>query len=131
VIAYQRKASGPLLDRIDVGVRLGLPAPEVLRVDRPESTAAVRERVCAARERQQRRGLVNGDIPVDRLDEIAGLDAACVQLVDEAVRRLALSPRGIHRIQRVARTIADLADRSEIEPPHIAEAVAVRLGALA
>ena len=131
VIAYQRKASGPLLDRIDVGVRLGLPAPEVLRVDRPESTAAVRERVCAARERQQRRGQVNGDIPVDRLDEIAGLDAACVQLVDEAVRRLALSPRGIHRIQRVARTIADLADCAEIEPPHIAEAVAVRLGALA
>ena len=54
-----------------------------------------------------------------------------VQLVDEAVRRLALSPRGIHRIQRVARTIADLADCAEIEPPHIAEAVAVRLGALA
>ena len=130
VIAYQRKASGPLLDRIDVGVRLERPAPEVLRVDRPEATAVVRERVVAARALQVERGSVNGLIPVDLLDDIAPLDGACAQLVDEAVRRLSLSPRGIHRIQRVARTIADLAGSATMEPPHVAEAIALRVGAL-
>ena len=131
VIAYQRKASGPLLDRIDVGVRLERPAPEVLRVDRPESTATVRDRVLAARERQAARGCINGQIPVDLLDHHAPLDDACTRLVDEAERRLALSPRGLHRIQRVARTIADLAGSDAIAPPHVAEAIAVRLGAIA
>ena len=131
MIAYQRKASGPLLDRIDVGVRLERPAPEVLRVDRPESTATVRDRVLAARERQAARGCINGQIPVDLLDHHAPLDDACTRLVDEAERRLALSPRGLHRIQRVARTIADLAGSDAIAPPHVAEAIAVRLGAIA
>ena len=131
VIAYQRKASGPLLDRIDVGVRLERPAPEVLRVDRPETTALVRERVRAARERQHARGSVNGLLPVDLLEHVAPLSDECAQLVDEAVRRLSLSPRGIHRIQRVARTIADLAGSDAIAPAHVAEAIAVRLGAIA
>ncbi|MGI9188329.1 MAG: YifB family Mg chelatase-like AAA ATPase, partial [Gaiellales bacterium] len=131
VIAYQRKASGPLLDRIDVGVRLERPAPEVLRVDRPETSAVVRERVLAARERQHARGSINGLLPVDLLEHLAPLTDDCARLVDEATRRLSLSPRGIHRIQRVARTIADLAGSDAIGPPHVAEAIAVRLGAIA
>ncbi len=131
VIAYQRKASGPLLDRIDVGVRLERPAPEVLRVDQPESTQTVRARVCEARERQAARGCINGEIPVGELDALAPLAEACLTLVDQAVRRLGLSPRGMHRIQRVARTIADLADSDAIHTDHVAEAIAVRLGALA
>ena len=91
----------------------------------------MRERVLAARARQAERGCINGQIPVDLLDTHAPLDAACTQLVDEAERRLALSPRGLHRIQRVARTIADLAGSARVEPVHVAEAIAVRLGALA
>jgi magnesium chelatase family protein len=130
VQAYQRKASGPLLDRIDVGVLLSRPAPEVLRSDKPETTLQVRKRVLAARALQATRGCVNGRIPVGRLDELAGPDEHGQQLLDQAATRLLLSPRGVHRIQRVARTIADLAGEVEVGVDSIAEAISLRLGAL-
>ena len=130
VQAYQRKASGPLLDRIDVGVHLARPAPEVLRNDRPETTLQVRERVLSARAFQAARGFVNGRIPVGRLDELAAPDEQGQQMLDQATTRLMLSPRGVHRIQRVARTIADLAGEIEIGSDSIAEAISLRLGSL-
>ncbi len=129
--AYQRKASGPLLDRIDVGVRLGRPEPEVLRVDRPEATVVVRERVLAARALQRLRGCTNARITVADLEEAAALDNDGQCLLDQAATRLLLSPRGMHRIQRVARTIADLAGEEAISGAHVAEAIGLRLGALA
>lgn len=128
---YQRKASGPLLDRFDIAVRLERPAPEVLRADAPEATGDVRERVLAARERQTARGCVNGRIPAGGLDSIAALDAECAALIDAAEVRLGLSPRGLHRVQRVARTIADLAGIDTIAPEHVAEALSLRIGGLA
>ena len=131
VRTYQRKASGPLLDRIDLGVVLGRPDPEVLRAERPEMTAQVRERVLGARARQLERGWVNGRLPVDRLEQVAGPDRDGLRLLDQATARLALSPRGIHRVQRVARTIADLAGDERVGGAHIAEAIAFRLGSIA
>lgn len=130
VQAYQRKASGPLLDRIDVGVHLARPAPEVLRSDQPETTLQVRERVLAARALQATRGFVNGRIPVGRLEELAAPDEHGQLLLDQAATRLLLSPRGVHRIQRVARTIADLSGEVEVGVDSIAEAISLRLGAL-
>lgn len=132
VIDYQRKASGPLLDRIDVGVRLERPDPEVLRVERPESTAQVAERVSRARAWQATRGCgVNARLPVALLDEVADLaDDARTALV-RAATHLDLSPRGIHRVQRVARTIADLAGTPEVGADHVLEAVGLRLGSVA
>ena len=130
VLAYQRRASGPLLDRIDVGVQLGRPTSVVLRADAPEATAAVRVRVVAARSLQEERGCVNAAIAVGELDRLAPLAGEAAVLAEEAERRLALSPRGLHRLQRVARTIADLDGTVEIHPEHVAEAIGLRLGAL-
>lgn len=131
VRAYQRKASGPLLDRIDLGVRLERPDPAVLVGDAPEGTAAVRARVLAARALQEARGVLNGRMPVRRLDEVAPLDGESRALLDAAAERMRLSPRAIHRVQRVARTIADLAGDAKIAPGHVGEAIGLRLGAIA
>jgi magnesium chelatase family protein len=132
VIDYQRKASGPLLDRIDVGVRLERPDPEVLRAERPEATRAVAARVTAARAHQQRRGLgTNARLPVATLDEIAEPDAEGRAALMRAAAQLGLSPRGIHRVQRVARTIADLAGEDAVGADHVLEAVGLRLGSVA
>jgi len=112
-------------------VRLGRPEPEVLRVDRPEATAVVRERVLAARALQGLRGCTNARITVADLEVAAALDNDGQCLLDQAATRLLLSPRGMHRIQRVARTIADLEGEEAISGAHVAEAIGLRLGALA
>ena len=131
VLAYRRRASGPLLDRIDLGVALERPTGEVLRADIPESTEAVRLRVLAARAWQDERGGPNARIPVDALDRVAPIDGDGARLLDDAERRLALSPRALHRVQRVARTLADLDGCTAIGAEHVAEAVGLRLGAIA
>lgn len=132
VIDYQRKASGPLLDRIDIGVRLERPEPEVLRTERPEATIHVAQRVAGARERQASRGHgPNARLSVALLDAIAEPDAGGRAALVQAAERLGLSPRGIHRVQRVARTIADLAGDDDIHTDHVLEAVGLRLGSVA
>ena len=132
VVAYRRRVSGPLLDRIDLGVRLVQPAAEALRGDRPEASAAVAERVQAAVDRQTRRGLGrNGRLAVSDLRTVAALDGASEDLLRRAIERLRLSPRGVDRILRVARTIADLAGSERVVADHVAEAIAFRLGGVA
>jgi len=132
VEAYQRKASGPLLDRIDLGVRLGRPDPEVLRHEQPETSATVRERVVRARERQRARGHgENARLPVAELPAFAEPDPAGRTALDRAAERMRLSPRGIHRVQRVARTIADLAGVDTPGEEHVLEALGFRLGSVA
>lgn len=107
---YLRRLSGPLLDRFDLRVWVGRPAPEQLLDERPgESSAAVRERVVAARARATQRGHgPNATLTGALLDEVAPLSAEALAVVRAELDRGRLSGRGLHRIRRVARTIADL-----------------------
>lgn len=124
---YRARVSGPLLDRIDLQVEV--PRLKVAGDEMPpgENSAAVRARVVDARERQLKRQKVSNA----RL-EIAGLRAHCTldkpgaALLDQAVEKLNLSTRARHRILKLARTIADLADTEQIKTAHLAEAIGYR-----
>lgn len=131
---YRQRLSGPVLDRIDlrVGVRPAA-ARDVAggRAPNDADVAAERariERVDAARARaRQRQGaLANARLAADRLDEMAGLDARAVALLERAAEGDALSARAIHAVRRVARTVADLADSVDVDAEHVATALALR-----
>ncbi|MBJ6985455.1 YifB family Mg chelatase-like AAA ATPase [Luteimonas sp. MC1750] len=126
---YRMRVSGPLLDRIDLHVDVPRMSPAELRPDAPagEASAAVRARVEAARGRQlARAGVLNA-----HLDQ-AGTAAHCrladgdQALLERAIDSLQLSARAMHRILRVARTIADLDGRDAIGSAHLAEALGYR-----
>jgi magnesium chelatase family protein len=94
-----------------------------------ETSATVRERVTAARERQlARQGKPNAQLTPGEIDVHATLDAAGAQLLKQAMTRLTLSARAYHRILKVARSIADLAQAERIGAPHVAEAIHYRRG---
>ncbi|WP_298818490.1 YifB family Mg chelatase-like AAA ATPase [Chloroflexus sp.] len=130
---YQRRVSGPLLDRIDIHVE----APRVnydklSSLTHGETSAAVRERVTAARQRQSERlhnhprCRSNADLGPAEIRTFCALDNAGQSLLKSAVQRLNLSARSYHRILRLARTIADLDGAAQIAAVHIAEAIQYR-----
>ena len=109
---YHRRLSGPLLDRFDLRVEVTRPSvSDLMGQARCEPTAAVRSRVLAARAVASARGVdTNAAIPVDRLDELAPLAPEAEEVLAQALRSGRLSARGLHRVRRVARTVADLQD---------------------
>jgi len=128
---YRGRLSGALLDRIDLSVDVPTPVPESLALLQPSppvsESGAFRERVARARAHQFARQATTN----------AGLDASGVathcrptrdgqSLLTQALSRMALSARAYHRVAKVARTIADLADSEPIEAAHIAEAIGYR-----
>lgn len=124
---YARRVSGPLLDRFDLRVHVERPDAAALFSPRVgEPSAVVARRVAEVRTRTAARGdRTNGELSVDRLDVVAPLSAAAQRLLVTAVEHGRLSARGVHRVRRVARTIADLAaaaDRETREPTEIGEA---------
>jgi len=130
VARYRGKLSGPLLDRIDLMVDVpAVGEAELTGRNGGESSAAVRERVMAARQRQlARQNKPNAHLTPDEVDQHCLPDCAGAQLLKRAMSQLSLSARAYHRILRVARTVADLAAATHITGSHVAEAIQYRRG---
>ena len=126
---YRDKVSGPLLDRIDLQVNVNrLPAGVISQSsDNEENSAQVRQRVLVARDKQlHRQQKTNAQLQNKALEKYCPLQEEDLNLLEQAVNRLHLSPRAYHRILRVARTIADLADSEMIATGHLTEAIGYR-----
>jgi magnesium chelatase family protein len=127
--SYRGRLSGPLLDRIDLHVDVpALPYQQLAEAEPGESTAVVRARVAAARERQRDRGKSwNARLGSAALGRVAPIDAAGHALLERAATRLGLSARAITRIRRMARTIADLEGSADVRAVHLAETLQYRV----
>jgi len=128
VARYRSRISGPLLDRIDLQIEVPALAQEDLtRQAAGESSATVRARVTAARERAlARQDKSNTLLATREIDRHCAPDAQGETLLKQAIARLGLSARGYHRILKVARTIADLAGAEKVAGDHVAEAIQYR-----
>ncbi len=130
---YQRRLSGPLLDRIDlqVGVRR-VPLAELASDPQAEPSAAVAARVMTARTRQlARQGCLNAQLKPSRLRHLAALEPGSRRTLERWSEQKGLSARGFHRAWRVARTAADLEGAELIADRHVLEALGYRLHDLA
>ena len=132
IVRYQKRISGPLLDRVDI--HLSVPRIDFEKLtarERSEPSQQIRDRVESARERQTLRLadsklFCNADMGPTEVRLHCLLDNPGRQLMKQAMTQMDLSARSFHRILKVARTIADLADMSRIEPVHLAEALQYR-----
>lgn len=129
---YLSRISGPLLDRIDLHVEVpAVPFAQLSEAPPGPNSSAFREQVLAARERQAARfgkqgPLVNGRMTPRQIRKFCTLKPECLAMLKAAMEELGLSARAHDKILRVARTMADLEARDQIEPHHIAEGVSFR-----
>jgi magnesium chelatase family protein len=128
---HRRRLSGPLLDRIDLHVRVERPSEAALTAPPLTSSQAVRDTVLAARERQRARlagsgAGCNADAPPGLAPDASELDPAAREAVRSAYARGTVSARWHGRVLRVARTIADLDGADDITAVHVLEAIALR-----
>ena len=129
---YQKRISGPLMDRIDIHIEVPRVDYDKLSSDRlGEPSAEVRARVEAARQRQRKRFsdtpmACNADMGPAEVREHCEVDPAGKSLLRAAMQQLQMSARAYHRILKLSRTIADLAGSPRIQAEHVAEAIQYR-----
>ena len=127
---YQNKISGPLLDRIDMHLAMQAMSPNWLIKnvsESNESSAVVRQRVCQARAlQQQRQGKNNVTLNNQEINQFCPIQSKDQQFLIAAIDKLGLSARAYHRILKLARTIADMAQVEDIHRSHLQEAVGYR-----
>lgn len=126
---YHSRVSGPLLDRIDIQIEVARERDWLSSTvtDQLESSASVRARALAARARQgARQGKINHHLSVSELSLHAPLDRPTEKFLAHAFEHYRLNPRTYHRLMKLARTIADVADCPAIAQDHLSEALALR-----
>jgi magnesium chelatase family protein len=132
ISSYQKRISGPLLDRIDIHLKVPRVDYQKLSEKRAgETSETIRERVEAARQLQIQRFagtklVSNADMSPKEIRQYCVLDAAGEGLMKTAMRQLRLTARGYHRVLKLARTIADLSGEATIKTEHLAEALQYR-----
>ena len=130
IFKYQKKISGPLLDRIDLHVEVPrLPYEKMAATTQAEKSSNVKIRVQAAREVQKKRFIgskTNSEMNIVEIKEYCKLAEPEQQLLKQAMKQYNFSGRSLHRILKVARTIADLAEMENITGDHLAEAIMYR-----
>ncbi|EKE16020.1 MAG: hypothetical protein ACD_11C00054G0010 [uncultured bacterium] len=132
IVRYQRKISGPILDRIDLHIEVPrLKFEKLQEKSEGEKSIDIRKRVEKARSTQRERFknlkiITNSEMGADNIKKFCAISDECAKILRGAVTALKLSARGYHRIIKIARTIADLAGSENIEVSHIAEAVQYR-----
>ncbi len=130
---YMAKLSGPLLDRIDMHLEIGaVPYKDIESSTDAEKSSRIRQRVNKARDIQKNRYkeysllLSNSGMTAKMVGKYCSIDNESKRLLEKSVEHLGLSARAYHRILKIARTIADLDGKNNIEKPHLAEAIQYR-----
>ena len=129
---YQKRISGPLLDRVDVFVEVPpVEYEKLVEPDMAEASEHARKRVNQARETQRKRFqdqgfLSNSEMGPAEVWKSCPLDDSAKGLLQAATQKLSLSARAFHRILKVSRTIADLAGAEKITTDHVSEAIQFR-----
>ncbi|HWK26796.1 MAG TPA: YifB family Mg chelatase-like AAA ATPase [Solirubrobacter sp.] len=131
LMRHRRRLSGPLLDRIDILMRVERPPAEALRQQAAPSSASVRQRVIGARERQLHRlagqlEASNAQLTARQIREVGRITPSALRLLGELYDRHTLSARGHTRTLRVARTVADLDESEVVGPEHVSVAASLR-----
>jgi len=133
IVAYKERLSGPLIDRVDLGVNVErVKRSQIFADPGTETSTAIRASVVAARERQRGRlaalGITtNAEIPPGGIERTCAVTKAALAALEDVVATYAHSMRGTHRLIRVARTIADLEGSDRVHEGHVAEAAGFRV----
>ncbi|MDG6778953.1 YifB family Mg chelatase-like AAA ATPase [Thiomicrorhabdus sp. zzn3] len=131
IARYQRKVSGPLLDRIDLHLEIPPVDFDSLQTNvsstHEETSEQIRERVTRLHDMQRRRqGCLNSELTSVQIKEHIEIDQQGSQLLKNAIEKMGISARSYHRILRIARTLADMEGNDDVKVPHLAEAIGYR-----